>query len=64
MLKPQKNCKICIKNTVLGNIGHAEHAQACPGCPPLDKHNFETQFYYFATKKFEITIANNMDACY
>ena len=30
-----KNCKICIKNTVLGNIGRAEHAQACPGCPPL-----------------------------
>ena len=25
---------------------------------------YETQFYYFASKKYEITIANNMVACY
>ena len=23
------------QNPFLGNIGHAEHAQECPGCPPL-----------------------------
>ena len=23
------------KNTLSGNIGDAQHAQACPGCPPL-----------------------------